>query len=399
MRAIPFPRLSFHPHTGMEAGSHQSLIISLLRGLAALQVALAHLRAETYPSLRGMSDAPLAYQLLAFSTGFAHQAVVVFFLISGWLVGGSLLHKWSQPQSLASYAIDRVSRLWTVLVPTFLLMLLCAGYTERILPTASYLDRTNEFSLLTLLGNLLGFQTISVPNFGHNYALWSLANETWYYLLFPLLLLVFHCRSAWRKGVAALSIAGIASFLPASMLLYFSIWLLGAGSAQIRIICGRITQFALLLTCMTLSIYYRLTGSNADLVIDSYLQDLACSLPLLALLATMHGRAPLQSTAMRHLRSAAHTLSEFSFTLYVTHVPAIGLLRYVGKTYFGRERLSPYLAIDYLIYFGAASLLVALAFFLYLAFEAKTIHVRRFLKKKCLRDATNVPSIAAAPVK
>jgi len=399
MKTMSLPQVSFLSNSALETGSYQSLMISLLRGLAALQVALAHLRAETYPSLRGMTDPPIAYQILAFSTGFAHQAVVVFFLISGWLVGGSLLNKWSQHQSLASYAIDRISRLWTVLIPTFLLMLACAWFMEKVDPVPSHFDRTNEYSTLALLGNLAGLQTISVPNFGRNYALWSLANETWYYVLFPLILLVFRCKTAWRKGASALAIAGIASFLPVSILLYFSLWLLGAGFARIHIDCGRLTRLALVLTCAVLSIYFRLTGSNADLVIDSYLQDLLSSLPLLALLATMHHPAPTGSAAMRHLRTAAHTLSEFSFTLYVSHVPAIALLRYIGRTYFGRESFSPDRAIDFLLYLGTASLLVGFAFLLYLAFESNTPRVRRFLKEKLLRSSARSSVIAAAPLK
>ncbi len=390
------PRISLQSTSTLGADSYQSLIISLLRGLAALQVALAHLRAEIYPSLRGMTDPPLLYQLLAFATGFAHQAVVVFFLISGWLVGGSLLHKWSQPHALGSYAIDRVSRLWTVLIPTFLLMLLCAAVTERIVPTPSYFDRTNDFSTLAFIGNLIGLQTISVPNFGGNYALWSLANETWYYLLFPLLLLVFRCKSAGRQAGCALVIAGIASFLPLSILLYFSLWLLGAGFARIRIECGPALRIGLLIACAILSVYYRLTGNNADLIVDSYLQDLACSLPFLVLLATMHQTAPTGSPAMRHLRSAAHALSEFSFTLYVTHVPVIAFLRHVGRVYFGRDKLSPHTGLDYLIYFGTASLLVAIAYFLYLAFEANTFRVRRWLKEKLIvRSGGRTGAIAA----
>jgi peptidoglycan/LPS O-acetylase OafA/YrhL len=399
MTNISLPRLSFKSNSILASDSYQSLIISLLRGLAALQVALAHLRAETYPSLRGMNDAPFAYQLLAFSTGFAHQAVVVFFLVSGWLVGGSLLSKWPHHLSLASYAIDRISRLWTVLIPTFFLMLISAGYMESIVAAPSHLDRTNEYSVVSFLGNLFGLQTISVPNFGKNYALWSLANETWYYILFPLVLFVFRCKAAWHKGASALAIASIASFLPVSILLYFSLWLLGAGFSKIRIECGPIGRAILLLVCITLSVYFRLTGNNADLVIDSFLQDLSCSLPFLALLASMHHMAPTGSTAMRHLGSAAHTLSEFSFTLYVTHVPAIALLRYLGRTYLGRESFSPNNVVDYFMYFGTASLLVAFAYLSYLAFESNTVRVRNFLKDRLLRKSALRPVTTAAPVK
>lgn len=399
MHIDAFPRISLQSHSTLGAESYQSLVISLLRGLAALQVAVAHLRAEIYPSLRGMTDPPLVYQLLAFATGFAHQAVVVFFLISGWLVGGSLLNKWSQPHALGSYAIDRISRLWTVLIPTFLLILLCAAVTERIVLTPSFLDQANEFSALAFLGNLVGLQTISVPNFGHNYALWSLANETWYYVLFPLSMLVFRCKSAWRQAACALAIAGIASFLSLSILLYFSLWLLGAGFARIRIECSNAIRIGLLIACAILSIYYRLTGNNADLIVDSYLQDLACSLPFLVLLASMHRPAPTGSSAMRHLRGLAHALSDFSFTLYVTHVPAIAFLRHIGRTYLGRDTLSPRAGLDYLVYFGTASLLVAIAYLLFLAFEANTFRVRRWLKEKLLIRSSGRADPIAAPSK
>jgi peptidoglycan/LPS O-acetylase OafA/YrhL len=392
-------RFSLHPNSTPQGDSYQSLVISLLRGLAAVQVALAHLRAEVYPSLRGMVDAPLTYQLMAFFTGFAHQAVVVFFLISGWLVGGSLLNKWTQQRILESYAIDRISRLWTVLVPTFVLILLCASLTGRIEPTSSHLDETNAYSTVAFVGNLIGLQTISVPNFGQNYALWSLANETWYYILFPLLLLAFRCKSAWRRAVSVLAIAGIASFLPLPILLYFSLWLLGAGFSRLRIECGNLTRLGLLATTTILSIYYRLNGSNADLIVESFLQDLACSLPFLVLLASMHRPAQIASPAMRSLRTAAQALSEFSFTLYVTHVPIIAFLRYFGQTYLGRDKLSPHHAFDYVIYFCTASLLVGIAYLLYLAFEANTCRVRRFMKRKLLFRGGGRSGTVAASIK
>lgn len=397
---IAFSRsIASRPVPALESNSYQSLLISLLRGLAALQVALAHLRAEIYPGLRGMTDAPLAYQLLAFATGFAHQAVVVFFLISGWLVGGSLLDKWSQPQALAGYAIDRISRLWTVLIPTFVLMLLCASYMGRVTAVPSHIDPVNEYSTIAFVGNLVGLQTIIVPNFGKNYALWSLANETWYYVLFPLMLLVFRCPSVWRKAASVLAMAAIASFLPMSILLYFSLWLLGAGCARVRFECGHVTRLALLCACVVLSIYYRLTGSNDDLIVESYLQDLFCSLPLLALLASLHQTVPTGAPAMRQVRTVARTLSEFSFTLYVSHVPAIALLRHVGAAWLGRERLSPHLTHDYLLYLCAASLLIGVAFLMYLAFEANTNRVRRIMKNKLLQRGQRHGHIVAAPLK
>ena len=120
------PRLVFQRNGQFDEASWHSIMISVLRGLAAFIVATAHLRAAMYPALREVADPPLWFQGLAFVSGFAHQAVLVFFVISGWLVGGSLLNRLGERHAIVNYTIDRATRLWTVLVPTFLLTLLIA---------------------------------------------------------------------------------------------------------------------------------------------------------------------------------------------------------------------------------------------------------------------------------
>jgi peptidoglycan/LPS O-acetylase OafA/YrhL len=171
------PTVRWLSESQLGSDSWHSLLISLLRGLAAPQVAAAHLRAEMFPSLRTLADPSLWYLGLALMTGFAHQAVVLFFLISGWLVGGSLLNKLHQPQAILSYAVDRITRLWTVLVPTFVFILLLGIGMDVLMPHTVDFSATNDYSVLSFVGNLLGLQTITVRNFGGNYALWSLATR------------------------------------------------------------------------------------------------------------------------------------------------------------------------------------------------------------------------------
>ena len=50
----------------------------------------------------------------------------------------------------------------------------------------------------TFWGNLVFLQTILVPTYGTNALLWSLANEFWYYMLFPLLAVLIH---GWYSGI------------------------------------------------------------------------------------------------------------------------------------------------------------------------------------------------------
>lgn len=386
---MPFscPAIAWHRTQLTGTDTQQSVVIALLRGLAALQVAAAHLRAEVFPSLRSLADPPLVYQGLAFITGFAHQAVVVFFLISGWLVGGSLLNRIGQPQAVQSYAIDRLTRLWTVLVPALLLMLLIGIVTEAASPAQPSFSRTDPYSWSSYLGNLIGLQTIAVPNFGGNYALWSLANETWYYAQFPLLLLACTARGPLRQAGYAAALLLVTAALPWAISLYFTLWLMGAAFSRVRIRASRTLQAVLLAVLLALSVYYRLTGSNDDLVPASFVQDLLCSLPFLLLLCTLNDPVAPGAMVWRRTRSIAHTLSECSFTLYVIHVPMIALLRHLARELHGTDRLAPDAAPDYLVYAGMLALILAAAYGWYRLFEAHTPRVRRKLKQLLLQPA------------
>ena len=54
---------------------------------------------------------------LYFITGLGHQAVIVFFVLSGFLVGGSVVRNFKQNNfSPKQYLINRVSRLYVVLL-------------------------------------------------------------------------------------------------------------------------------------------------------------------------------------------------------------------------------------------------------------------------------------------
>lgn len=377
--------LSFHwqRQSQLSENTMQSLLMNLLRGVASLQVAAAHLRAEVYPGLRGLEEPGLAYMALAFFTGFAHQAVMVFFLISGWLVGGSLLDKIGQSRALRAYAIDRATRLWTVLVPTLVIMIGIGLITGAATTEPAGFGSPGEFSAGTFVGNLLGLQTITVERFGGNYPLWSLANETWYYIQFPLLLMIFTGRGLFQQAACAALLALTVAWLPYVMTLYFGIWLLGAAFSRIRVDSSFGMRMLLLAFAVVLSVYYRINGVNDDILPESFGQDLICTLPVVVLLAAMHmpiGPSPI----LQRVASFGKWLSEFSFTLYVLHVPVIDLLQHIGLTQFGREKLIPASLTDFAIFFIMLGILLGASYLSYLVFERNTYRVRRFAKRLLL---------------
>jgi peptidoglycan/LPS O-acetylase OafA/YrhL len=374
------PRIRLLPQAQLGQDSAHSLLISLLRGLAAIEVAAGHLRAEMFPGLREVAAPTLGYQALAFATGFAHQAVIVFFVISGWLVGGSLLNKYGQPGALGGYAVDRISRLWTVLLPTFLVMLLIGLFTGELRPGAIDFSGSNDFSATTLAGNLFGLQTVSMAQFGGNYPLWSLANETWYYLMFPLLVASFGSASGLRRIASGVLLFGIAVALPYPITLYFLIWLLGAVFSRVKVDAGPAVRVTLLALFATVGVLARLMGSNDDISQATFLQDLVFGLACMVFLSSMQVKTNPASWPLARLRCIADFFAEFSFTLYVLHVPLIKLMRHVLVTLFGSDRLTPGVTLDYIVYGGMLGTLLTVSFISYLAFESHTPAVRRWIK-------------------
>jgi peptidoglycan/LPS O-acetylase OafA/YrhL len=133
-----------------------------------------------------------------FFGGFGHTAVIIFFVISGFLIGGrTILNLEDKGFDLVDYFIHRFSRIYTVFVPA-----LVAGYMidwagleffnasgiynhpEQFYTNAFGNDIAKHLGLDTFVGNLMQLQTITVSVLGSNGPLWSLANEWWYYVLF-----------------------------------------------------------------------------------------------------------------------------------------------------------------------------------------------------------------------
>ena len=156
--------------------------------------------------------APVHYQggvlfkFLSVIGNMGHAWVIVFFVMSGYLVGGSVLRSVTTGRwSWRSYLFARMTRLYMVLLPALLLGGLLDLYSIHQFGKADFYttvdpgheDPSPNDSLPTLVGNSLFLQTIKIPlmggafvqSFGSNQPLWSLCNEFWYYIAFLLLVL------------------------------------------------------------------------------------------------------------------------------------------------------------------------------------------------------------------
>ena len=359
--------------------------LDMLRGLAALLVLAGHLRAYAFQSFGELAQTGLATEAFYFATGLGHQAVMIFFALSGFLVGGKALDDILKHRfDWARYMLRRLSRLWIVIVPAMALTLFCdsiglwltggVGYDGRYFalyatgPGDPVLPR---LSATTLLGNLAFLQTIHAPIFGSNGPMWSLANEFWYYVVFPLALWLALARLSQRAFATGLAILlALAVALPWWLLEGGAIWVAGAAASwcarrpELRDIfennVARVVGLAIFGLAIVFSKTPYMTRSDLALGLAT-----ALVLPVLANLPAPSGI----------YAALGRALSEISYTLYLTHFPFLTLLILGGLA---PARFAPGLP-GAGVYVGLMSAALLLAAFFWWCFERNTDRVYSLL--------------------
>lgn len=249
------------------------------------------------------------------------------------------------------YIARRLTRLWIVIIPILILTLLldtiglkltsgegCDGSYYNIYFFCPNTLIENYHSLLIFFGNLAFLQTIYVPIFGSNVPMWSLANEFWYYIVFPL--------ATWL-GLARISVISrtLGIFILLFLLIALPRWLLEVGviwvAGAVAAWCTQRQAFA----NFTRSTFMRLGA--ATLLISALilsraptieLGDLALGLAVALVLPVLANLPSLGGT----YATLARASSEISYTLYLTHFPFLTLIVVTG---FAPVRLPPSMAV------------------------------------------------------
>lgn len=163
--------------------NHKNLTLEALRGIASLYVAVGH----------WVLSIPEIHPVLKFIFSFGQEAVIIFFIVSGYVIHTS----WNsqKAQTLKTYFIKRFRRIYFPFLVSIILSII-------ILPLST-------FSWKELFGNLLMLQDFShgkpgvfVESFMGNAPLWSLSYEWGFYCVFPFIYLLLKKRNVADKFVA-----------------------------------------------------------------------------------------------------------------------------------------------------------------------------------------------------
>lgn len=318
-----------------------------------------------------------------------HSWVVIFFVLSGYLVGGNALLR-SANFDFKAYAVARFSRIYIVLIPALIMTACLDGMAWVIDPTNpiyagdwgdSVFGDVPPFARYTagdIAASILSLEGVIGAPMGTAGPLWSLGFEWIFYFCFPPLMvsadyLARRVGHVWlmRAAVMAASVillAGIGRYYAALL------WIIWVGGAVAHVIAEKgwwpqVLRWVGLVVC--------LGGFVAGLHIDYRFADLLIGAGFISFLACY----PRGERGINHRLD--QTMASGSYSLYVIHLPLIAfvclMFNRAGLLPNGGAPISP-LMIAMLL--TAAAIVAATCCVYYWLFERNTDALRRVLLRK-----------------
>ncbi|MEQ1875175.1 MAG: acyltransferase [Bdellovibrionia bacterium] len=360
--------------------------LDVLRAIAAFMVMAGHARNLFLVDYADLTDKSWFVTALYFFTGFLRESVIVFFVLSGFLVGGSIEKALASGKfRFQSYLTSRMVRLWVVLLPALALGLILDAWGIVLFETTGRYGANTGSNILidypdlyfsTLFGNALFVQTILVPTFGTNVALWSLANEFWYYLLYPIFRIGFLERTSKNQLLLLGGVAGL-YFIGPFMASYGLIWCMGvvAWKYADQHREARLSLAIISAACFVGWLFASRTGLLPD--IGPIYSDFGLGIATAVFIA--------HAANFRRLGAAPakvwSTLSGFSYSLYLIHTPFL---------FFMIEGIAPDArrlptSDNLLIYFMMVASCYSFAYIFGGFTEGKTEYVKSLLVKRFVK--------------
>lgn len=263
---------------------------------------------------------------------FSQEAVVVFFVLSGFVISYTAS---ARDESAKVYFINRTARIYSVVIPALLLTFAADAIGISLHPQL-YTDLTDysaDDRAWQMLNGLLFTSQIwsNHVRIGTNFPYWSIGFEVWYYIAFGIVLFAPK-RWALPAAAGALVVAGpkISVLLP--------VWLLGAGGYWVSVHrpAGQRLGMLVWIGSIGLLAACKLFGGGHGSLYDEFsvtpqrLGDYAyyymVGFLFAANLVGFHSMGVKIERLPRWLSGSAKWLGERTFSLYLFHMPLLFLI-------------------------------------------------------------------------
>lgn len=362
----------------INVGAQYFYWLDALRFIAAFMVLLSHSRNTFFYAF---SELPYEQHnvFTMFFTMFCrmgHEAVVIFFVLSGFLVGGRGIERLvNGKMNVASYAIDRISRIY----PPLVMAIVFYAITCYILPGYT-------FDVQTALGNLLNLQGICCDSLVTPF--WSLSYEVWFYIAFGGASMLLMARTNTQKVVRfILLVASLAVFVMGLSMHYLLIWIMGALAYITRPDKGnKWVLFLGFISFFSCVLYWQISKESHTLDVaivntNKHFVELIMSLSASIFIQQLVLLKP-SSKFMQHIESGGGKLASFSYTLYLSHrIVFIWILSYVVE-----PNSCDFSIHGFLKYLLVIFLSTLLCWLLYFISEKHTPKVKAVLKRLFLEQ-------------
>ncbi|MBF4163998.1 acyltransferase family protein [Nocardioides acrostichi] len=370
-------------------GSNKNDAVNLLRAVAAVAVLASHFRVLLFKDYDDVPHTLVNFALYGV-TSLGHQAVIVFFVLSGFWVGGAVIRDTKRRRfSWSRYGTQRLIRLWLVLLPALVLTLILDRVGRALFPAASVYNADAAYhqqvvseapndSVWDFLGNAAFLQTVHVPPLGSNTALWSIGFEFWFYVMFPLLALAVIGRGRWVHLAVLLAVC---LFVGPRIVAYFPMWCMGVGVAmaaralQARLHkLGRLTlaaaQSAVGFAVLLAAVVAR--AGAGPLIVRDYGVAVVTTVLLVLLLNDFAIR---REPSGGGLLGRASGYADSSYSLYAVHLPIVVFgIAVFGVSAGDRWASTP---AHWVAYVALCLAVMLMAYVFSLATERQTTRVRR----------------------
>lgn len=243
-----------------QISKEQSCFLDIVRAISSQMVVVGHYFAFFYPG-----------QIIGTTIPFQNFGVVIFFVLSGYLIAMSTLNARQRGGTYFEFLINRFSRIYVTFVPGLIFVALIDffvfestlykhGHAYNPLMFVMNLFMLQDYPLWPIVGKLFS-QFKNITSFGSGRPLWTLAVEWWMYLWFGYL--VLGSLKLNRVNFKNLMITGFLSVVPMYHMILGRgnaltwIWLLGCGVLLLTTLLYRYQidkWILLLLACLFLGL-------------------------------------------------------------------------------------------------------------------------------------------------
>lgn len=345
--------------------TNQFVALDAVRALAAMVVFLGHVRIVCFTPWDSLAAEykTLGASLFYAVARFGQEAVLIFFVLSGFFVGGQLIERLKgQRFSVTDYTIDRITRLLLPLAPACLFTLF-VGW----IATGNIADAPN------LLGAGLGLNGVLVETSAYNLPLWSVAFEIWFYIAAGAFAALYQDHVSPLAVALIIASVCVFSFLNVAFLLF---WIVGA---LIFVARERLRHPAFLLLGAAVVFVSAVLFEIHDAGLDVMARDRAIHWQAMICIGFALMTPCLASDRMNTWLQPVARISAFlaasSYSLYVFHYPLLMLiaLNVPQVKTFGVSAVAAFALISFFTF--------GLCWCFWSIFERQTDPVRRWAKR------------------